>query len=104
MITETDTGVEPLFWPGLSLQPDYPRFVANINDEVSLWANDKLSDFRVYPANSIGWAVVLNHEGPIIVGAYGPTIHGVTEATRIGYDAVWRNREAILLYVMMLTK
>jgi hypothetical protein len=92
----------PLFWPGPSLRPDYPRFVANINDEVTLWADTTLRDFRVYPINSIGWAIVKNHEGFTILGAYGPTIHGVTESTRIGYDAVYRNREAILLYAAML--
>jgi hypothetical protein len=102
--TETDTGIVPLFWPGPSLRPDYPHFVANINDEVTLWADTTLRDFRVYPINSIGWEISFNHQGPYIVGAYSPTIEIVTEHTRVGYDAVYRNRETILLYVAMLTK
>jgi hypothetical protein len=97
------TDIVPLFWPGPSLRPDFPRFVANINDEVTLWADEKLKDFRVYPTNHIGWEIGINYEGPYIVGAYGPTLQGVTEHTRVGYDAVYRNREAILTYVAMLT-
>lgn len=97
------TEEKPLFRPGASLKVDYPHFVANINDEVSLWADKDFYDFRVYPLDSIGWSIGYTADGPYIVGAYSPTIEGVTEKTRVGYDAVYRNKDTILLYVQMLT-
>lgn len=96
---------EPLFWPGWSLRVDYPRFVANINDEVTLWADEKLSDFRVYGANSIGWSVVQSHEGFTVLGSGevgNIDLNYVSDTTREGCEAVYRNREAILVYVAML--